>query len=316
MGLPRNPTQYRRTQRVINQLGSARHISRYQVEDEVAHGGMGAVLRAIDIDMRRPVAIKVLIPKENDEDDIRLRRFIEEAHITGQLEHPNIVSVHELGLSGDGRPFFSMKLVNGVSLHQLLADIRRSPDAMEAQWPLNRLLNVFTDVCNGMAYAHSKGIIHRDIKPENIMVGDYGEVLADGLGISQSAVWILQRSASQSGDQRHPGQSDDDLGKIIYEFHQDGDDEITVDGSIIGTPAYMAPEQAAGRIADVDQTSDVYALGALLYAICTLHASPSLEKVRVKLFGERPRERLFPCTSGTVPPHSVNSSYRAKSHGD
>ncbi len=153
--------------------GSVRQGSRYTIESEIARGGMGAVVRAVDCDIRREVAIKYML---DDSDQGRKARFVEEAQITGQLEHPNIVPIHELGLDADKRLFFAMKLVNGRSLGQIVNELRKQPATAEKTWPLSRLLNIFVSICHALAYAHSRGVIHRDLKPANIMVGDFGEV--------------------------------------------------------------------------------------------------------------------------------------------
>src|SRR5262245_33001283 len=140
---------------------------RYHVIGEIAHGGMGVVLRVIDLDVQRPLAVKVLL---RDYDRTAIGRFLEEARITGQLQHPGIPPVHEIGRLEDGRPFFSMKLIEGHTLSELLRD-RPSPQA-----DLPRFLKIFEQIAQTLAFAHSRGIIHRDLKPLNVMVGAFGEV--------------------------------------------------------------------------------------------------------------------------------------------
>ncbi len=162
--------------------GSVRQGSRYTIESEIARGGMGAVVRAVDCDIRREVAIKYML---DDSDQGRKARFVEEAQITGQLEHPNIVPIHELGLDADKRLFFAMKLVNGRSLGQIVNELRKQPATAEKTWPLSRLLNIFVSICHALAYAHSRGVIHRDLKPANIMVGDFGEVYVMDWGLAK-----------------------------------------------------------------------------------------------------------------------------------
>ena len=138
----------------------------YKMEGEIARGGMGAIMRAVDQDIRREVAVKFLL---NHADDKMKARFVEEAQITGQLEHPNIVPIYQLGAHQDGRAFFSMKIVKGRSLAEILKDEK-------SNYTVGRLLNIFVSICNAMAYAHSRNVIHRDLKPANVMVGDFGEV--------------------------------------------------------------------------------------------------------------------------------------------
>ena len=155
---------------------------RYIVEAEIARGGMGAVLRVVDCDIRREIAIKYLLDQNNP---TKKQRFVEEAQITGQLEHPNIVPIHELGVDAQNRLFFSMKMVKGRSLAQVLHELRQNPKTAEKEFPLGRLLNVFVNICNGMAYAHSRNVIHRDLKPANLMIGDFGEVYVMDWGLAK-----------------------------------------------------------------------------------------------------------------------------------
>ena len=154
---------------------------RYVLADEIARGGMGAVHRAVDRDIRREVAVKYLLDQS---DPARKLRFIEEAQITGQLEHPNIVPVHELAIDARQRLFFSMKMVRGKSLAELLDELLKDPGAAGSA-SLSQLLTVFVSVCNAVAFAHDKGVIHRDLKPANIMVGEYGEVYVMDWGLAR-----------------------------------------------------------------------------------------------------------------------------------
>ena len=153
-------------------LDAAAH---YKVAGEIARGGMGAIMRAVDQDIRREVAVKFLL---NHADDRQKARFVEEAQITGQLEHPNIVPIHQLGVDEDGRAFFSMKMVKGRTLADILKD-------RSGEYTLGRLLNIMISICNALAYAHSRQVIHRDLKPANIMVGDFGEVYVMDWGLAK-----------------------------------------------------------------------------------------------------------------------------------
>ena len=155
----------------------------YKLEGEIARGGMGAIMRAVDQDIRREVAVKFLL----NQADARMKaRFVEEAQITGQLEHPNIVPIYQLGAHPDDRSFFSMKIVKGRSLAELLKQqTEPRPSGSGDNYTLGRLLNIFVSICNAMAYAHSREVIHRDLKPANVMVGDFGEVYVMDWGLAK-----------------------------------------------------------------------------------------------------------------------------------
>ncbi len=234
-----------RQQPCINEvLDSTPGNNRYIIQDEISRGGMGCIIRVIDSDIRRDVAMKTLL-KPNS---IHRARFIEEAQITGQLEHPNIVPIHELGLSSDGSPYFTMKMIRGKSLRSYLEE-----QAAHHTGPEHKLIQDFLLICNAMAFAHSREVIHRDLKPDNIMLGDYGEVLVIDWGLAKV---INQTQKKTEYPQLDTARHDHDL-------------TLTMDGQILGTAHYMAPEQADGRIDDVHKHSDIYSLGAILYHICT-----------------------------------------------
>ncbi len=177
----------------------------YKVGPAIARGGMGAIHTAEDVKINRTVAMKVVLDPRAD-DDAR-QRFILEARVLGQLEHPNIVPIHELGLNADGKLFYTMKLIRGVSLYDLLKKIKTGDAAAVKQYPLTELLHIFRKVCDGVAFAHSRGIVHRDLKPHNVMVGEFGEVLVMDWGLAK----ILPGGAVQTFDAPAPsaeGRSD------------------------------------------------------------------------------------------------------------
>jgi serine/threonine protein kinase len=255
----------------------------YEVQGEIARGGMGTVLRAVDQGIRREVAVKFLL----DPDDPGHRaRFLEEAQITGQLEHPNIVPIHQLGVHADGRCFFSMKMVKGRSL----ADILKAQAGGEGGWTLVRLLNVLTAVCNAVAYAHNRGVIHRDLKPANVMVGDFGEVYVMDWGLAK----LLGKGPGDCGQPSAGASTQVATSRGV-------DAQLTQAGAILGTPAYMPPEQALGQ--PVDERCDVYALGAILYEILTL-TPPAGRGDRVPV--------LLRVAKGTIEPPAQRAPARAR----
>ncbi len=227
---------------------------RYQLLGEIARGGMGAVLKGRDPDLGRDLAIKVLLEKHRDHPEL-VRRFVEEAQIGGQLQHPGIVPVYELGRFGDHRPYFAMKLVEGRTLATVLA-VRE-----DTAYDLPRLLDIFEQICQTMAYAHARGVIHRDLKPSNVMVGHFGEV--------QVMDWGLAKVLSQRGVADAPSAPAVRESALIWIGRNGTDAGISTAGSVLGTPAYMAPEQARGDLDRVDERADVFGLGAMLCEILT-----------------------------------------------
>ena len=252
--------------RESDQPQSGQDGSKYSVKDEIARGGMGAILRAEDRQIRRQVAMKVMLVAE---DEKSRARFLEEAQVTGQLEHPNIVPVHELGVDKQGRPFFTMKLVKGRSLAEVLKALRDEPDKTR-EYTLPRLLNIFGNICNAIAFAHSRGVVHRDLKPANIMVGDYGEVLVMDWGLAKLGAAKVKTSLGQEEPEAANRSSNQKLEEMVKSLRHETAGSKTLDGALLGTPHYMPPEQAAGEIQKIDARSDIYSLGAILYEILTL----------------------------------------------
>ncbi|MEE8468086.1 MAG: serine/threonine-protein kinase, partial [Planctomycetota bacterium] len=241
--------------RAAEAAGLTKGRGNYQLLGEIARGGMGTVFKGHDQDLGRDVALKVL-HKKLSEDPAILQRFVEEAQIGGQLQHPGIVPVYELGLMADDRPFFTMKLVKGRTLADLLK-ARKSPDEDR-----HRLLSIFEQICQTLAYAHSKGVIHRDLKPANVMVGAFGEV--------QVVDWGLAKVLGTG--RRDDSELDEDASQIsVIETVRstDTDGSASMAGSVLGTPAYMPPEQAQGNVEELDERADVFALGAVLMTILT-----------------------------------------------
>ncbi len=236
--------------------GQGDDSTRYRIDGEIARGGMGAVLKGRDPDLGRDVAIKVLNEDLCDDPDM-VCRFVEEAQIGGQLQHPGIVPIYELGAFADRRPFFSMKLVKGHTLAGLLADRGHPSDG------LPRFLAVFESIAQTVAYAHARGVIHRDLKPSNVMIGSFGEV--------QVMDWGLAKVLPRGGivDDAAAGKADGDDTVIATARSGSGDSDLSRAGSVLGTPSYMAPEQARGEIDRIDERADVFALGSILCEILT-----------------------------------------------
>jgi serine/threonine-protein kinase len=275
---------------------------RYTLSRLHATGGIGRVWLARDASLGRDVALKELRPEWAGHPAVSAR-FLKEAQVTGQLEHPGIVPIYELGRRPeDQQPFYTMRFVRGRTLAEAAAAYHRRRAAGEAgPLELRELLTAFGGVCNAVAYAHSRGVLHRDLKPQNVVLGDFGEVVV--------LDWGLARLVGQADDAVPP-----------LELPPEGQAGGTAQGQVLGTPAYMAPEQAEGRLDVIDRRTDIYGLGAILYEILTgrppfkggdmaavlrqvAHESPArprsvekgapaaLEAVCLKALAKRPGER-------------------------
>ena len=239
-------------------LGSASSDGqRFRVLRPHARGGLGAVFVALDAELHREVALKRILDHHADDPTSR-SRFVLEAEITGGLEHPGIVPVYGLGNYGDGRPYYAMRFVRGDSLKDALAsfhaDESLKADPGRRSLELRKLLRRFVNVCNAIDYAHTRGVLHRDIKPANVIVGKHGETLVVDWGLAK----VMGKT--------EPGSASDERTMVLTSV---GAGAETLPGSLVGTPAYMSPEQAAGDLARVGPRSDVYSLGATLYCLLT-----------------------------------------------
>ncbi|MEX1024926.1 MAG: protein kinase [Planctomycetota bacterium] len=267
---------------------SATDQGKYRILGEIARGGMGVVLRGHDIELGRDIAIKVTDGELAKRPEV-IERFVEEAQIGGQLQHPGIVPVYELGLMADQRPYFTMKLIKGRTLAAMLTR-RKSVEEDRV-----RFLDIWESVCQTMAYAHSKGVIHRDLKPANIMVGAFGEVQVVDWGLSK----VLRRGGvADEVEARDTAMS---VIETVRSGSGSGSDSIV--GSVLGTPAYMSPEQAQGEPDKLDERTDVFALGAILCEILTgappYVAGGGQNLVQMAAFGEldAARARIDACSA-------------------
>jgi len=261
---------------------------RFQIVRFHKEGGLGEVYLARDSQLHRIVALKRIKHTKAADKDKR-DRFVVEAEITGRLEHPCIVPVYSLGTFDDGRPFYAMRFIRGDNLEaaidQFHQDEQAGRDAGARTLALQKLRRRFLDVCNAIAYAHSRGVVHRDLKPGNIMLGQYGETLVVDWGLAKSVGRPEPVPASATLDDR----------TLVPESGSDR--RRSVQGDLLGTPAYMSPEQAAGRIDQLGPASDVYSLGATLY--CLLTGSAPFEK-------QAPAELLPKVQQGAfAPPRQV-----------
>ncbi|MEE2830102.1 MAG: bifunctional serine/threonine-protein kinase/formylglycine-generating enzyme family protein [Myxococcota bacterium] len=244
-------------------------------EGEIGRGGMAEVRRVRDPRLGRTMAQKVIL-KSAETDPLQTARFLEEAQITSQLQHPGVVPVHALGRRPDGRPYFTMKEVRGASLADRIRQVHEASGegdwgTTDEGWSLQRLVEVFRRVCETVAYAHSRSIIHRDLKPDNIMTGDFGEVLVLDWGLAKVGdsedLSLLRDKQNQAELSGAP-----DLANL------------TLDGHISGTPAFMPPEQARQEPEKLGPTADVYALGAVLYVVLT--GSPPYQGTPLEILGQ------------------------------
>ena len=227
-------------------------LGHFELLEQIGQGGVGVVYLARDTQLNRTVAVKFLRPEVRQRRSAVLR-FVTEAQITGQLQHPGIPPVHQLGYLPDGQPYLVMKLVKGKTLRELLAESDRSEE------DLGRFVAIFEQVCHAVGYAHAHRVIHRDLKPSNVMVGAHGEVQVMDWGLAKT----LNPAAEQSR-QAHSGEYEQEPTAIETPLRHGS---VTMTGQAVGTPAYMAPEQAAGELHKLNPRSDVFGLGAILCEI-------------------------------------------------
>lgn len=247
-------------------------LTRYEILETIGRGGMATVYLARDRELQRDVALKVLgTPDLTPEASARM---LGEARIIARLEHPGIVPVHDVGRLPDGRIYYAMKRVSG----------RRLDEIVRARAPRAELVRIFQRIVEAVAFSHAHGVIHRDLKPENVMVGSFGEVLVMDWGLAK-VLSAPEREMPPDGAPARPGE--------------------TGHGTVLGTPGYMAPEQARGEIASVDERSDIYALGAILYFLLVARPPGS-----GPADSERTTQTLSPpaAATGVVPPRQIDKT--------
>jgi serine/threonine-protein kinase len=267
-----------------------RSQERFHVLRSHKKGGLGEVFVARDVELNRDVALKQILDALADDQDSRAR-FLLEAEVTGGLEHPGVVPVYGLGSYDDGRPYYAMRFVKGDSLRDAVARFHRGEppesDPGARRVALRQLLGRFVDVCDAVAYAHSRGVLHRDIKPGNILLGPYGETLVVDWGLAKviGRAEIAAMADSTETTLRPPSAGSSDATRL---------------GSLIGTPGYMSPEQAAGAMDQLGVATDVYSLGATLFFVLTGRApfeGPKEAVLRDVRAGNFPRPRqIAPAT--------------------
>jgi serine/threonine-protein kinase len=245
---------------------------RFEDQGEIARGGMGSIRQVFDTRILRPVAMKLFDrARANREDQLR---FLEEAQITGQLDHPNIVPVYDMEVGDDGMPMhFTMKLVRGRTLDDLIdeapGDDEPAPSLRHREsLRLERLLRIFVKVCEAVSFAHSRGVMHRDLKPANIMVGAHGQVYVMDWGIARL------REGQRPSEQEH----DSEQARREQVRRDPLRQSQELPGMVLGTVAYMSPEQASGKVDEIDERTDVFGLGGVLYKILTGKAPHHAER--------------------------------------
>ena len=243
--------------------------TRYEMRAVLGKGGMGEVRVCRDRRIGREVAFKVV--RENYSERLEMKaRFLREARVQGQLEHPAIVPVYDLGRAPDGEPYFTMKRVRGHTLEKILESLRAGEEDARKKYSMRRLLTAMSSVCLALEFVHGRGVVHRDLKPSNIMLGDFGEVYLLDWGLAK----ILGAQETRAEPLTEGG--------VSHERIASAPSMLTSAGSLLGTPGYMPREQLVGHLLDLDGSADVYSLGAILFELLTLerlHRGDTLQQV-------------------------------------
>lgn len=241
--------------------------SKYKDFKMIAKGGTSLIQSCVDTILGRKIACKTLLPQFQDV-KVERKRFLREARVSAQLQHPNTPTVYEIGRDNNDRPYFTMKLITGQTLKEVIQCLKFGYKDTESDFPLNRLVNILVQVGYALGFAHNHGVVHRDIKPSNIQIGSFGEVLVMDWGIAKVGGMPLDFDENEA---------------VVIEENQDA--ELTVRGVRLGTPLYMSPEQVLRD--PIDERTDIYNLGSILYEMMTLkklysHSKPHELLIKVK----------------------------------
>jgi eukaryotic-like serine/threonine-protein kinase len=273
---------------------------RYELRTKLGEGGMGEVLLCKDVRIGREVALKVIRGEHAARPDLR-KRFLREVRVQGQLEHPSIVPVYDLGRDPQRKAYFTMKRVRGLTLEQILSSLRRGEPDAERQHTRYKLLSAFATACLAVHFAHSRGVLHRDLKPGNIMLGDFGEVYVLDWGLAK----VINADGTQSAD---------DSSAVLPSDVTEGAAGLTGTGVLMGTPGYMAPEQIRGEFGELGPRVDIYALGAILFELLTrqpLHGRGTANELMKSTLAGVDVEVAFRRAEGDFPPELVAIVARA-----
>ena len=268
---------------------------RYERLSSLGEGGVGEVSLVRDNDIERKVAMKRL--KSSSLSSADMLRFTEEIRTVGKLEHPSIIPIHDVGIDEDGAYYFIMKHVEGETLEEIIAKLDAGDPAYHARFTPQVRAQIFVDILQAMEFSHSRHIIHRDIKPANVMVGQHGEVMVMDWGLAKS----LKSAAKDTEENGAPVIDKDEGSERLFE---------TQHGALLGTPAYMSPEQAQGLNADIDERSDVYSLAALFYELMTLRhylgEQSSLNSMLMAVLGQTP---AFPASFSHLHQDNIRAEF-------
>jgi serine/threonine-protein kinase len=274
--------------------------ARYEPIRPLGVGGMGEVMLVHDQDIARPVAVKRLLPQLDDA--ATLLRFVEEIRTIGQLEHPNIVPIHDVGVDDDGRYFFVMKYIEGETLATVLERLRAGDPDYHRRYTVERRIEIFLGVLNALSFAHARGILHRDIKPANVMVGNFGEVVVMDWGIAKPMAAARDLAARAAPKPEAPTPQERMLATRV--------------GAFVGTPSYMSPEQALGQNDQLDARCDLYSAAVLFHELVTLRhylgEKDSVEDMLASVVGEEvPFRKLAAARHPHQPPPPAELLYIA-----